>query len=132
MFELTNKIKENLVYVNKGSNTRIIVIISIIAIISFTIIGFTYGKYNPDPNSEVVQELLNKMLTDEKLKYEQIINGKDNEINTINKQLELSMSIIQNNKKEITNLKNKIKNIKPPENEKEIRSRLKDLGYETK
>ena len=132
MSEISNKIKDKLIILSKDNNSRIIIVISIIAIISFTIIGFTYGKHNPDPNSQVVQELLNKMISDEKIKYEQIINVKDNEINTINKQLELSMSIIQDNKKEITNLKNKIKNIKPPENESEIRSRLKDLGYETK
>jgi GTP-dependent phosphoenolpyruvate carboxykinase len=72
------------------------------------------------------------MLSDEKLKYEQIINGKDIEINTINKQLELSMDKIKDNEKEISKLKSKINNIKPPQNISEVKLRLKELGYETK
>ena len=75
---------------------------------------------------------LNKMISDEKLKYEQIINGKDAEINTINKQLELSINKIKDNEKEISKLKNKINNIKPPININEVKLRLKELGYETK
>jgi peptidoglycan hydrolase CwlO-like protein len=134
MSEITDKIKDKVIILSKDNNTRVIIIIviSIIAIISFAIIGFTYGKYNPDPNSQIVQELLNKMLSDEKLKYEQIINGKDIEINTINKQLELSMDKIKDNEKEIYKLKSKINNIKPPQNISEVKLRLKELGYETK
>ena len=132
MSEITDKIKDKVIVLTSNTNSRVIIVISIIAIISFTIIGFTYGKYNPDPNSQIVQELLNKMLSDEKLKYEQIINGKDIEINTINKQLELSMNKIKDNEKEISKLKNKINSIKPPTNINEVKLRLKELGYETK
>lgn len=132
MSEITDKIKDKVIVLASNNNSRVIIVISIIAIISFTIIGFTYGKYNPDPNGQIVQELLNKMLSDEKLKYEQIINGKDIEINTINKQLELSMNKIKDNEKEISKLKNKINSIKPPTNINEVKLRLKELGYETK
>ena len=115
----------------KNSKTTILVLIGVGTIIAFLVIAFTIGKYNPDPNSQVIQELLSKMLSDEKSKYEQIINKKDMEINKINNQLNNSMVIITNNEKEIVKLKNKISSIKPPVNELEIRTRLKDLGYET-
>ena len=132
MSEISNKIKDKLIILTKDNNSRIIIVILIIAIFLFTIIGYTYGTHNIDPNSQEVQELLNKMLSDEKLKYEQIINGKDIEINTINNQLELSMNKIKDNEKEISKLKNKINSIKPPTNINEVKLRLKELGYETK
>lgn len=132
MTQSINDLKDKIILVTKDSKTKLIIGICIASIIIFTFIGFTYGKYNPDPNSQIVQELLNKMLSDEKLKYEQIINGKDIEINTINKQLELSMDKIKDNEKEIAKLKTKINSIKPPQNISEVKLRLKELGYETK
>lgn len=132
MDDISNKIKDKLILISKDNNSRIIIVIAIVTIIIFTIIGFTYGRNNPDPNSQIIQELINKMIIDERTKYEQIINKKDTEIESINKQLENSMNIIQDNKKELNKLKNKINNIKPPENEIEIIQRLKELGYETR
>ena len=132
MTQSINDLKDKIILVTKESKTKLIIGICIVSILIFTFIGFTFGKYNPDPNSQIVQELLNKMISDEKLKYEQIINGKDIEINTINNQLELSMNKIKDNEKEISKLKNKINSIKPPTNVNEVKLRLKELGYETK
>lgn len=132
MNEISNKIKDKLIFISKDNNSRIIIVAAIITIIIFTLIGFTYGRNNPDTNSHIIQELINRMITDERTKYEEIINKKDTEIESINKQLETSMSIIQDNKKELTKLKSRINNIRIPENENEIKIRLKELGYETR
>jgi chorismate mutase len=128
----TKNLKDKVILETKDSKTKLIIGICIVFILVFTFIGFTYGRYNPDPNSKVVQELLSKMLSNEKDKYEQIINEKDREITNILIKLNDSIAKTIENEKEIAKLKNKINSIKPPQNEKEIRQRLKDLGYETK
>jgi len=132
MTQSINDLKDKIILVTKDSKTKLIVGICIVSIIIFTFIGFTFGKYNPDPNSQVVQDLLSKMLSDEKAKHEQIINEKDAEISKILIKLNDSITVIIENEKEINKLKSKINSIKPPQNEKEVRDRLKDLGYETK
>lgn len=132
MTQSINDLKDKIILITKESKTKLIIGICIASILIFTFIGFTFGKYNPDPNSQVVQELLSKMLSDEKAKYEQIINEKDTEITKILIKLNDSEAKVISNQKEIAKLKSKINSIKPPENEKEIRQRLKDLGYETK
>jgi uncharacterized protein YjcR len=132
MTQSINDLKDKIILVTKDSKTKLIVGICIASIIIFTFIGFTFGKYNPDPNSQVVQDLLSKMLSDEKAKHEQIINEKDAEISKILIKLNDSITVIIENEKEINKLKSKINSIKPPQNEKEVRDRLKDLGYETK
>ena len=132
MTQSINDLKDKIILVTKDSKTKLIVGICIVSIIIFTFIGFTFGKYNPDPNSQVVQNLLSKMLSDEKAKHEQIINEKDAEISKILIKLNDSITVIIENEKEINKLKSKINSIKPPQNEKEVRDRLKDLGYETK
>ena len=132
MTQSINDLKDKIILVTKDSKTKLIIGICIASIIIFTFIGFTFGKYNPDPNSQVVQNLLSKMLSDEKAKHEQIINEKDAEISKILIKLNDSITVIIENEKEINKLKSKINSIKPPQNEKEVRDRLKDLGYETK
>lgn len=132
MTQSINDLKDKIILVTKDSKTKLIISICIASIIIFTFIGFTFGKYNPDPNSQVVQDLLSKMLSDEKAKHEQIINEKDAEISKILIKLNDSITVIIENEKEINKLKSKINSIKPPQNEKEVRDRLKDLGYETK
>ena len=132
MTQSINDLKDKIILITKESKTKLIIGICIASILIFTFIGFTFGKYNPDPNSQVVQNLLSKMLSDEKAKHEQIINEKDAEISKILIKLNDSITVIIENEKEINKLKSKINSIKPPENEKEIRQRLKDLGYETK
>jgi uncharacterized protein YjcR len=132
MTQSINDLKDKIILVTKDSKTKLIIGICIASIIIFTFIGFTFGKYNPDPNSQVVQDLLSKMLSDEKAKHEQIINEKDAEISKILIKLNDSITVIIENEKEINKLKSKINSIKPPQNEKEVRDRLKDLGYETK
>lgn len=132
MSETIDNLKDKVILVTNNSKTKLIVGICIVSILVFTFIGFTYGKYNPDPNSQVIQELLSKMLADEKSKYEQIMNQKDTEITNILIKLNDSIAKTIENEKEIAKLKTKINSIKPPQNEKEVRSRLKELGYETK
>jgi len=132
MTQSINDLKDKIILVNNDSKTKLIIGICIVSILIFTFIGFTFGKYNPDPNSQVVQDLLSKMLSDEKAKHEQIINEKDAEISKILIKLNDSITVIIENEKEINKLKSKINSIKPPQNEKEVRDRLKDLGYETK
>lgn len=102
-----------------------------IGIILFLIIGYTIGKYNPDPNGEAVQELLDKMLKEEKIKFEQTLKEKNLEISNI--QRELNQSQIMNNEyqKEIDSLKVKYDQIVEPKTNIEIRKRLKDMGYVT-
>jgi len=132
MTQSINDLKDKIILITKESKTKLIIGICIASILIFTFIGFTFGKYNPDPNSQVVQDLLSKMLSDEKAKHEQIINEKDAEISKILIKLNDSITVIIENEKEINKLKSKINSIKPPQNEKEVRDRLKDLGYETK
>ena len=132
MTQSINDLKDKIILITKESKTKLIIGICIVSILIFTFIGFTFGKYNPDPNSKVVQDLLSKMLSDEKAKHEQIINEKDTEITKILIKLNDSITVIIENEKEINKLKSKINSIKPPQNEKEVRDRLKDLGYETK
>jgi len=124
-------IEDKFIAITNNPKTKFIIIGFIISLIIFLTIGFTIGKYNPDPNSKIVTELLNKLLYEDKLKYDQIIKEKDSQISNIQLQLNQSQNINSNYQKEISKLKNQLNNIKPPENENEIRERFKGLGYET-
>lgn len=113
------------------TKNKLIVFVVGIGIIIFLIIGFTVGRYNPDPNSQAVQDLLDKMIKDEKNKYEQTLKEKDVIISNIQDQLNKSQIMNNEYQKEIDSLKVKYEQIVEPKTNQEIRKRLKDMGYVT-
>jgi len=112
--------------------SKVIYGVVIVALILFLAIGFTYGKYHPDPNSAVIQTLLNDKLSAEKEKAAKEIKERDNRITIIQNQLTKSYEKNSKYIVEITNLNKQIKGIKPPKDSKEAKAELKGLGYETK
>lgn len=130
----TNKIIPSSSFSNRfsiSSNHTVLSIIIFILFIIFVFISFTVGRYYPNPQSEIIQNLINKALETEKSKYEIIIKEKNNQMTNILIKLNDSQNQVLLTQKELDKIKKQIQNIKPPENEKEIRERLKDLGYET-
>jgi hypothetical protein len=119
-----NELADLITKTKESKKTKWIVGGIIVAFIAIAIIGFTTGRYNPDPNGAVVMQLIEKMKLEEKAKY-------DEKVLSIQTQLNQSQSINLSYQKEINNLNTKIKNIKVPQDIKEIRERLKVLGYET-
>jgi len=127
---MNEKIESMIPTITKYKN-KILIGVGVFVVIAIVFIGFTYGRYIPDPNSEIIQKLLNDKLSEEKIKYDKIIKDKDEQNKIIQNKLEDSRNINLNYQKEISKLKKQLINIKPPENEKEVRERFKDLGYET-
>jgi len=124
-----------------SNKTYLVAGICLIGLIVILFIGFTLGKYKYDNGltqdyvNKLLQEKseeLNKKLVDEKIKYEQLIKDKDQQISSIEMQLNVSQTKNQSYKKEISKLKVQANTIKTPVNAKEVRERLKVLGYETK
>ena len=106
--------------------------IAVILVIAFLFTAYTLGTYHPDPNSAVVQSLLNDKLAAEKEKAAKDIKEREDKIKIIQDQL--TQSYAKNSKYvlEIDSLNKQIKNIKPPKDSKEVRAELKGMGYETK
>jgi nitrogen fixation protein FixH len=114
------------------STNSLVIGLAIFLIIVFLFVGFTWGKYHPDPNSAVVQTLLNQKLADEKAKAAKDIKERDDKITIIQNQLNQSYTKNSKYVTETTNLNKQIKSIKPPKDSKETKVELKGLGYETK
>jgi len=116
--------------VTTNKNTIIYVVVGI-ALIAFLIIGFTAGTYHPDPNSKIVQNLINSQIANEKAKYEQTIKDKDTKIKAIQDQLDKSNQTTKGYEIEIAKLKGKVGKVQKPKTDTETRKRLKEMGYET-
>ena len=121
----------NIIPTNKMNKGYLLGTIGLVFFILFLFVGFKYGSYHPNPNSEVVQTLLQDLLIKEKEYYEQLINEKDQQILVIQDKLNKSELLIENYKQELKKLNNLVINIKPPSSVGEVRERLRRLGYET-
>jgi uncharacterized protein (UPF0335 family) len=117
---------------NSETKSKVIYGIVAVALILFLVIGFTYGKYHPDPNSAIIQTLLNEKLATEKEKAAKDIKERDDKIKIIQDQLTKSYTKNSKYVLEIDSLNKQIKNIKPPKDSKEVKAELKGMGYETK
>jgi predicted RND superfamily exporter protein len=124
--ELINKGKK---YIQTNWISLVVVFIALCLIL---IIGITFGKYHPDPNSALIKELIDKKVAEEKLQYEQIIKTKEGEIISIQSQLNASSILNSSYIKSIIELNNQMKKIQKPKDINETKRRLKELGYETK
>jgi len=111
---------------------KTIIGVAIGAIILFLIIGFTIGKYHPDPNSQAVQDIVNKQLAEDKAAYEQTIKEKNAQLDDLSKQLINSNKIIYIYREQLNNLNVKVANIKPPKTMTEAKTRLRGMKYEVK
>lgn len=122
--------------INKGKqilqeNTMTIgALIVIMLLILF--IGFTFGKYHPDPNSELVKELIDQKVKEERTQYEEVLKTKDTQLLDIQSQLNASSALNLSYIKSINELNSQFKKIQKPKSTNETKKRLKELGYETK
>jgi len=103
-----------------------------IAILIVLVIGFTIGRYNPDPNSQVVKNMINQKLIEERKAFDQSMKEKDDVIASIQDKLNKSNKTYSSYVKSIKDINEQIRNVKEPKNSKETKTRLKELGYETK
>lgn len=124
--ELINKGKK---YIQTNWISLVVVFIALCLVL---IIGITFGKYHPDPNSELVKELIEEKIHEEKVIFEQTIKDKDKKLIEIQTKLNESSVINASYIKAITELNSQLKKIQKPKDNKETRKRLKELGYETK
>lgn len=122
--------------INKGKQylqtNWVTVAITVVALCIVLIIGITFGKYHPDPNSELIKELIDQKINEEKVAFEQTIKDKDKVIGDIQSQLNASSNLNLSYIKSINELNSKFKKIQKPKSTNETKKRLKELGYETK
>jgi len=124
--ELINKGKQ----IVQANSITIIILIAMLCLVLF--IGFTFGKYHPDPNSELIKELIDQKVQEERLQYEEVLKTKDTQLLDIQSQLNASSNLNLSYIKSINELNSQFKKIQKPKSTNETKKRLKELGYETK
>ncbi len=124
--ELINKGKQ----VIQANTISIIVVIVLLCIV--LIIGITFGKYHPDPNSELIKDMIEQKVKEERTQYEEVLKIKDSALLDIQSQLNASSNLNLSYIKSINELNSQFKKIQKPKSTNETKKRLKELGYETK
>jgi septal ring factor EnvC (AmiA/AmiB activator) len=111
------------------------VIVALIVIISIPLLYFGLKG----PSSAYFQKMLDQQMAKEKAKYAQEIKEKDKElkinektIKELNKQLQTSKVSYLKIKKQLDDLDKEVANVTEPKDIKEVKDRLRDMGYTVK
>lgn len=106
-------------------------------VIMLSIILLYFGLKNP--TAAYFQKMLDKELVKERAKYSQEMKEKDKALKNndkiiadLNKQLKKSRASYDKLKKELDVLNKEVTNVNEPKNIEEVKTRLRNLGYDIK